>query len=49
MTQPFAEAAMCDDLDHNHSTRSMEADAFELASTYNGWHFLIDTAHDSCI
>jgi hypothetical protein len=48
-TQAFAEAAMCDDLDHDHATRPEEADGFKLASTYHGWTFLIDTAHDPCV
>ena len=47
-TQGQAEAAICDDLKHNHATRMEEASGYKLASTYYGWTFDIDVAKTSC-
>ena len=47
-TQGQAESAICDDLKHNHATRSQEASGYRLASTYYGWQFGIDVAKLSC-
>ena len=47
-SQDFAQEAVCADLTTTHSTRAEEADAFQLATAYYAWKFLVDT-NDPCI
>ncbi len=48
-TQGQGEAAVCDDIVHNHATRPEEASGFKLAATYYGWSFVVDPARDPCV
>ena len=47
-TQGQVEAAICDDLNHNHATRPEEASGYDLARQYYGWTFTIDVSKLSC-
>jgi hypothetical protein len=47
-TEGQVESAICDDLAHNHATRSEEANGYRLASTYYGWSFTIDVSKVTC-
>ena len=47
-TQGQVESAICDDLKHNHATRTQETSGYKLASTYYGWAFNIDVAKLTC-
>jgi hypothetical protein len=47
-TEGQVESAICDDLKHNHATRTEEASGYRLARLYYGWTFNIDVASLSC-
>ena len=47
-TEGQAEAAICDDLKHNHAMRVEEASGYTLAATYYAWTFNIDVSKVSC-
>jgi hypothetical protein len=47
-TQGQAEAAICDDLKHNHATRAEESSGYRLARLYYGWTFDIDVTNLTC-
>ena len=47
-TQGQVESAICDDLKHNHATRSEESSGYSLARMYYGWTFNIDVAKLTC-
>ena len=47
-TQGQVEAAICDDLKHNHATRPEESSAYGLARLYYGWTFNIDVNTLTC-
>ena len=47
-TEGQAESAICDDIKHNHATRSEEASGYRLAMQYYAWTFGIDVAKVSC-
>ena len=40
--------AVCDDITHNHATRTQEVSGYKLASTYYGWAFNVDPAKQAC-
>ncbi len=42
------QAAICDDIAHNHATRVQEASGYELATAYYGWTFNIDVSKTVC-
>jgi hypothetical protein len=47
-TEGQVESAICDDLKHNHATRTEETSGYRLARLYYGWTFNIDVAGLSC-
>jgi len=47
-TEGQVESAICDDLKHNHATRTEETSGYRLARLYYGWTFNIDVASLSC-
>ena len=47
-TEGQVQAAICDDIAHNHATRVEEASSYKLATTYYGWTFNIDVSKLSC-
>jgi len=42
------QAAICDDIAHNHATRVQEASGYKLATAYYGWTFNIDVSKTVC-
>lgn len=47
-TEGQVDAAICDDLAHNHATRPEETSGYALARQYYGWSFNIDVSKLSC-
>jgi len=47
-TQGQAQSAVCDDLAHNHASRSEEVNGYKLAVAYYGWTFNLDPAQVTC-
>ena len=47
-TQGQVEAAICDDLKHNHATRPEESNGYRLARLYYAWTFNIDVNSLTC-
>jgi len=47
-TQGQAQSAVCDDLAHNHASRSEEVSGYKLAAAYYGWSFNLDPAQVTC-
>jgi len=41
-TQGQVQGAICDDLAHNHASRSQEVSGYKLATAYYGWTFNVD-------
>jgi len=42
------QAAICDDIAHNHATRAQETSGYKLATAYYGWTFNIDVSKTVC-
>jgi len=47
-TQGQVESAICDDLKHQHATKTEETSGYRLATTYYGWTFNLDPATIAC-
>ena len=47
-TQGQVQSAVCDDLNHNHATRTEEVSGYKLATVYYGWNFNLDPARITC-
>ena len=41
-TEGQAEAAICDDFNHNHATKVEETSGYQLSAAYYGWSFSKD-------
>lgn len=47
-TEGQAESAICDDLKHNHATKSEEVSGYKLAAAYYAWTFTLDPVKVTC-